>query len=76
MTTTHPETERCFNCAKDIEDITEQDVLDFIGDGEVSLHELLNGVGGTLAKRSKLITGLIRRGVIELTVVRSVRRTG
>lgn len=62
----------CSHCSQPVRDITEKSVLEFVGDDVLTLGDLLNGVGGTLPKRSKIIMGLIRRGDLVLTAERFV----
>lgn len=67
-------TKTCPTCSQPITDITEDDVLRAVGYDHIALTDLLNTVGGTLSKRSKIITGLITRGILVLTAERTVHR--
>ena len=46
--------------------------MEFVGEDVLTLGDLLDGVGGTLPKRSKIIMGLIQRGDLVLTAERFV----
>lgn len=65
-------TQKCSHCSQPVRDITEESVMEFVGEDVLTLGDLLDGVGGTLPKRSKIIMGLIQRGDLVLTAERFV----
>lgn len=66
----------CFNCGHPIEDICADDVRAAVGEEGVPLSVIAALPNGTLAKRSKIVRGMILDGELVLTAQRTLHLPG
>jgi len=66
----------CFNCGHVIEDICADDVRAAVGEDGISLSAVAALPKGTIAKRSKIVMGMIRDGELILTSARTLHLPG
>lgn len=69
-------TDMCFNCGHPIEDICADDVRAAVGEEGVPLSAIAALPKGTLAKRSKIVRGMILDGELVLTPQRTLHLPG